>query len=286
MTIVAASAAMPGLAQPVPAPLTRSAAEAKLSLFFDRVDTDGDARLSRQELYRANRGPAPAAEDGGLPGFDPRIWGYFDQDRDGYVTRSEAIARSKAMYDEADENGDGSLTYSERQQAQENALFGVCRARTPACRASERAAEGYRANFKAANVGLERFDWSTRATFRFNSGIREARYEAVRDVAGWRGLWDLVTAGKGPAPLFPHVDFGRQMILVAAVGQRPTTGYSVEIQSVRQSGPDLVATVIRTSPGRRCGTGAAVTQPADIVKMPASSRRVRWNMIDRVTNCP
>ena len=279
IALATAAAAIPAFGQRGPAPLSWSAAQDRLGPLFDRADTDDDARLSRQELFSLRRLYRPALEDGGLPALDARIWGYFDEDRDGYVTRQELLSGARARFDQVDSNSDGTVTYRERHDAQEHAFKGACDGLSP-CRAPDR-----RTGHDAAS-GLERFSPSTTASFRHNSGLREARYEAIRDPGSWENLWSSITTRGGPAPLFPQVDFDRDMVLVAAMGQRATGGYSIHIASVRPQGADLVVDVIRTSPGRRCGTTQALTQPADLVKVPASSRRIRWRFQDRVTDCP
>lgn|GEM_PF-1887592 len=268
----------------MPASISRSTAEARLGALFVEIDTNRDGRLSRQELFRAHRGGA--RDEYRLPGLDTRTLARFDSDSDGFVTREEALRGSRRSFSRIDADQDSSVTYAERQQAQEDAYFGICRAKTAACRASEIAAERRRASFQENGVGLERFDWSSRASFRFNSGLDEPRFEVVRDPATWETLWQQVTARQGSGPMLPLVDFKQEMILVAAMGRRRSGGYSIQIVSVLPKGPDLVATVVRTSPGPRCGTTQAITNPSDMVKVAATSKRIRWAVNDRVSHCP
>jgi len=273
----------PASSQREPGPLTVAVAAERFGYLFDRADKDGDARLSREEMFNVGRLHRPAPEDGGMPGVDPRIWGHFDADRDGYVSRLEALERVRAMFAEVDADADGAVSYLERQQAQENAFRAGCTG-TATCvalgslRPDSATSDG--------GAGLERFSPSTRASFRFNSGLQQARYEAIQDPGSWERLWNGITARAGPAPLFPRVDFEREMILLAAMGQRATGGHSIEIASAVPQGSELVVTVIRTAPGRRCGTTQAVSQPADLVKVPATSRPIQWRFEDLVTQCP
>jgi hypothetical protein len=149
--------------------------------------------------------------------------------------------------------------------------------------AKERANEAERRRNGRAFV---RLDPDLRAAYRFNSGLTEAGNFVIRDYRSWHRLWDRMVAPHGPRPPSPGVDFSRDMILVAAMGARPTGGYRIQIISVHERPAELLATVVRTSPGRRCGTIQAVTEPVDIVRMASSPKPVRWVFRDRATPCP
>ena len=135
-------------------------------------------------------------------------------------------------------------------------------------------------------AGFTPLDEQIQMQFRYNSQIEAPRYEAIRDDGSWRDLWLQMTAGRGPRPLRPQVNFDREMLLVAAMGTQRTGGYTIRISSVRETRAELVATVVRTSPGRRCGTTAALTEPADIVRVRATAKPVRWVYRDVVHRCP
>jgi hypothetical protein len=84
------------------------------------------------------------------------------------------------------------------------------------------------------------------APYSVQSGLRDQQRLVVRDSAHWAALWAQLTAGvaggAGRAPA-PRVDFARSMVIVAAMGVRPTTGFSITIDSVYPSGGQLRARV-------------------------------------------
>jgi hypothetical protein len=130
-----------------------------------------------------------------------------------------------------------------------------------------------------------RFDESLAPYFRYNSGLNEPGRFVLRSEAEWSALWRRITARTGPPREPPAVDFRRDMLLVAAMGTQRTTGYTIRIESVIDQGDALRAEVVRTGPGPRCGVGAALTQPVDIVIVPASAKPVRWAARDEVSDC-
>ncbi|HET7234476.1 MAG TPA: protease complex subunit PrcB family protein [Longimicrobium sp.] len=133
-------------------------------------------------------------------------------------------------------------------------------------------------------VPLRRLDESAAASFRYGSGLAEPTRVAVRDAAGWNALWARMTAGHQPTAA-PAVDFGREMLLVAGMGRRPTGGHSVTIESVTRAGGELVVRVAEQRPGPRCGVTQALTAPADVVAIPRSADAVRWVVREVVTDC-
>lgn len=137
----------------------------------------------------------------------------------------------------------------------------------------------------ADTLPLRRFDESAAASFRYASGLAEPTRVVVRDAEAWSAMWTRITADHRPATAAPAVDFGREMLLVAALGRRATGGYSVRIESVSNAGGELVARVAEQRPGPRCGVTQALTAPADVVALPRSSLGVRWVVREVVTDC-
>lgn len=134
-------------------------------------------------------------------------------------------------------------------------------------------------------VSLRRFGDDVYTRVRFNGGIAERGEQVVRDPAAWSALWRRMTAGQSPSSL-PPVDFGSEMVLVAAMGQRSSGGYAVTIERVESTADGLTAYVTHQSPGPRCGAIAAVTAPVDVARIPRSDRPVRWSVREVVRDCP
>ncbi len=108
------------------------------------------------------------------------------------------------------------------------------------------------------------------------SGIKDARRLVIRDAAGWAALWDAVVGARTPRPQPPAVDFNREMVIVAAMGQRGTGGYAISIDEVRREDDGLAVVVRETSPGSGCFLTQAFTAPVTAVRLPASDAPVRF----------
>jgi hypothetical protein len=139
---------------------------------------------------------------------------------------------------------------------------------------------------RPSGLPIGRFTEPATFSFRFSSGVYEERRLDIRAPEAWEAQWRRLTARQGPPSSLPAVDFSRHMVLLAAMGQRPTGGYQVVIDRVLEQPDALEAHVRHISPGPRCGTTAALTQPADVVIIPASPKPVRWLVEEQISDCP
>ena len=113
-----------------------------------------------------------------------------------------------------------------------------------------------------------------------SSGIKGARQLVIRDPATWSQFWSELGAG-----VRPQVDFGRDLVIAVASGERTSGGHDIEVQRVTRSGGELRIEVLRTAPGPGCMTTAALTQPVDVVLVPAAGV-TGWSFIDRAATTP
>lgn len=106
------------------------------------------------------------------------------------------------------------------------------------------------------------------------TGISEARRLVIRDANSWADFWSELGMGDRP-----EVDFTRDLIVAVAAGQRSSGGYEIAIDRVWQASGELTVEVVETAPGPNCITTAALTQPVDVVAVPAVSVR-SWSFIE------
>ena len=136
-----------------------------------------------------------------------------------------------------------------------------------------------------ADVPLTRF---TNAPFSFLSfsGLNTSLRLVVRDDATWQAVWSGLYEGQSRVPPLPAVDFSKEEVLVAALGQRGSGGYSIVFGGAvgdESGGVDVV--VQSRSPGKTCGTPAVITQPVDIAKIPKTAGDIRFVEHASVSDC-
>ncbi len=101
----------------------------------------------------------------------------------------------------------------------------------------------------------------------FYSGIDDAQRVIVRTQTQWQDVWTAIWSRTSPMPLLPSIDFEREMVIVAAMGSRPTGGFSILIESASESGQQVNVVVRSVSPARNCGVTQAFSQPVDVARV-------------------
>lgn len=100
------------------------------------------------------------------------------------------------------------------------------------------------------------------------TGIGESRRLVIRDANAWAQFWSELGVGERPS-----VDFNHDVVVAVAAGQRPTGGYEIAIDRVNQSDGQLTVEVVERTPGPNCMTTASLTQPVDVVVVPAADAK-------------
>lgn len=128
--------------------------------------------------------------------------------------------------------------------------------------AAARSEQGYAPYGANRTLDLRRIGQWTR------TGIGESRRLVIRDANGWAQFWSELGVGDRPS-----VDFNRDVVVAVAAGQRPTGGYEIVVDRVAQSDGQLTVEVVERAPGPNCMTTASLTQPVDVVVVPAADAK-------------
>ena len=108
------------------------------------------------------------------------------------------------------------------------------------------------------------------------SDLTQPARMVVKTAAEWEDLWSAAVSKVSPSEEVPRVDFTRRMVLVAAMGGRPTGGFDVLIRSVFEDKDNLYAVYVEVSPGTGCLTTQGFTAPVSAVSVPLSGKPVRF----------
>jgi hypothetical protein len=85
----------------------------------------------------------------------------------------------------------------------------------------------------------------------------------------WNGLTGRVPPDQWVPPL-PEIDFSKEMIVVAAMGQRPTSGYLIIIDGACEVDGQVEVLISSVEADGCVGVSTAATYPADAVRIPQS----------------
>ena len=122
-------------------------------------------------------------------------------------------------------------------------------------------------------------------SFDANSGLVDSARVIVRDTATWRAVWQRINQPFIPPPTLPSIDFQRDMVIVAALGVKPSGGYDIMIEGADVDSSGVEISVVRSSPGHGCVLTDARTQPVDLARIPVTSQPVRFRERSVVVPC-
>jgi hypothetical protein len=108
----------------------------------------------------------------------------------------------------------------------------------------------------------------------------------VTSDAQWVQIWSELFACMTPPPAVPAIDFGREMVALAALGERSSSGYGAAIRSasVDASGT-LHVLVTEYRPGRGCGSAAVITYPVAVARLPRREGPIQFEDEAVVFDC-
>jgi hypothetical protein len=109
-----------------------------------------------------------------------------------------------------------------------------------------------------------------------DSGIQQPRRAVIRSAVQWQSIEDELRRGRASAVPFPALDFGRSMVILAAMGAQSTGGHTISIEGVYRGGGRLWVVVREESPGPGCMTSQVLTTPAAAVSVPLSDEPVSF----------
>lgn len=87
----------------------------------------------------------------------------------------------------------------------------------------------------------------------------------IRDQQAWKALWEEMHTTMTPMPALPDVDFTREMIVGAFLGQKPTGGYSVRITRISQTAGGFQVDFKESRPSPDSIVTQALTQPYHLI---------------------
>lgn len=132
------------------------------------------------------------------------------------------------------------------------------------------------ARARAAAVRLEPYQSVDHAFRDAKSHLTHSVRLTVQDSADWRTVWARI-AGPNDAAEPPAVDFTREMLLVAGMGEQPCMGYLINIDTIfRDDDRRIYAVVRERHRGAGCGCLNEVVSPVDVVRVPRTIRPVTF----------
>ena len=124
----------------------------------------------------------------------------------------------------------------------------------------------------------------SRRTSYLGWGISEPARLVIRDRNEFNELWNQIMRSVTDKPSLPEVDFSREMLIVAAMGHRPTL-YEIIVDSACEVDNQLEV-LIRITKIPWCGAHVGLPpETVDIVRLPKTDRTVIFRETERTIDC-
>ena len=106
------------------------------------------------------------------------------------------------------------------------------------------------------------------------SAILTPRNEVIRDQQTWQSLWPAIW-GSSPAPPPPAVDFSRESVVLAAMGETPDACFRTHIVQIAADSSRALIQVEHRRPPPSCVCPAVIGHPVHVVRterLPAATQ--------------
>jgi hypothetical protein len=109
-----------------------------------------------------------------------------------------------------------------------------------------------------------------------STGIRTRRAEVISRADLWAQAWEEIVANRSPKPLVPIVDFERNIVILAALGETADACKSIAIESVERRNGELLVSIKETRPPASCVCPPVTVQPVHVVSVPRAATGARF----------
>ncbi|HSL24046.1 MAG TPA: protease complex subunit PrcB family protein [Vicinamibacterales bacterium] len=103
------------------------------------------------------------------------------------------------------------------------------------------------------------------------SAFSEQQVVVVRSAAEWETAQRQLGFGLHDAPR--AIDFASEAAVIVALGTRPTSGYTVQVDEVRRRNGRYEVIAVELTPGS-CATAQVLTTPFEVIAIPRDADRV------------
>lgn len=110
------------------------------------------------------------------------------------------------------------------------------------------------------------------------SGVQEQTFQVITNDAQWKDIWRKHSALKKPVTAAPEIDFDKESVVFAALGQKRTGGYAIEVVRVETAGAKTEVLLRTRAPAPGGFQLQALSAPFHIVAVPKISNPVEFKV--------
>jgi hypothetical protein len=112
------------------------------------------------------------------------------------------------------------------------------------------------------------------------SGYGEETYLVVKTETEWANVWEKHTRPYLAATAYPKMNFSKNMVVCAFMGERPTTGYSVSLQRIWTEEERMVVKIDKRNPPENFMVSEVITYPYVIASLQRTDLEIVFNITE------
>jgi hypothetical protein len=105
-----------------------------------------------------------------------------------------------------------------------------------------------------------------------HSQAKVFRVELITGEREWEKTWQIVKGLEEPLPSRPTVDFGRECVIAAFMGERSSSGYRIEVTAIEKKGRTLL---VHLKKYETPGMLTVMTSPFTLVRIPRGNYKLK-----------
>lgn len=119
-----------------------------------------------------------------------------------------------------------------------------------------------------------------------HSGVKDQQYHDIHNVKDFQTWWNKAYSTYSEVPALPTVDFNKNMVVAAFMGEKNHGGFTIRVESIKQA-PDSYDVNIKISiPGQGCRITQDTVQPFEFVAVPNNKGAfINWNVEQHTRVC-
>lgn len=118
-----------------------------------------------------------------------------------------------------------------------------------------------------------------------NGGFMSKKNSIINTPEEFDEVWNEAFSNFMNKPPLPKINFETKLVLLIAMGEKTNGGYSIQVASVTENENDVTVIIQETIPGPTCMTTSAMTYPFQLIEIPATSKKIIFNTIEKIYSC-
>lgn len=106
-----------------------------------------------------------------------------------------------------------------------------------------------------------------------HSSLKDQTEEQYHDSAAFQAAWTKIYTGQGSTPALPNIDFTKNTVVMYAIGEKKTNGWSIRVDHAGADGAGYTVGFTVNQPGNNCSrSGNETTDPFIVASVPTTAQ--------------